>query len=92
MQTFCSFLIAHPSFPLPVNNVLPSTFPLSEDVFLLGLVPLLTFHSGIDFFKETAYEVDEQTTSDARKQVRWGRARDFIRKVAESTVKQTIAS
>jgi hypothetical protein len=86
MQTFCSFLIAHPSFPLPVNNVLPSTFPLSEDVFLLGLVPLLAFHSGIDFFKETAYEVDEQTTSDARKQVRWGRARDFIRKAAESTV------
>ncbi|KAI8336089.1 hypothetical protein BC941DRAFT_354347, partial [Chlamydoabsidia padenii] len=86
IQTFCTLLIAHPSFPLPVNNVLPSTYPLSEDVFLLGLIPLLSFHSGVDFFKETAYEVDEQTTADARKQVRWGRARDLIRKLAESSV------
>ncbi|CAO3599292.1 unnamed protein product [Absidia cylindrospora] len=84
IQTFCSCLIGHPSFPLPVNNVLPSSYPLSEDVLLLGLVPLRSFHSSVDFFKETAYEVDEQTTADARQQVRWCRAREFIRKIAES--------
>ncbi|KAI8082742.1 uncharacterized protein BX664DRAFT_338959 [Halteromyces radiatus] len=85
IQTFCSLLIGYPSFPVPVNNILPSVYPLSEDVLLLGLVPLIPFHASVDFFKETAYEVDEQVTSDARKQVRWGRVREFIRKMADST-------
>ncbi|KAI8091832.1 hypothetical protein BDF21DRAFT_310643, partial [Thamnidium elegans] len=73
VQSLLSIIISHSSFPDPVLNVLPSIYPLSEDMLLLGLLPLSRFHSKVDFFKETIYEADEQNTSQARKQVRWGR-------------------
>jgi hypothetical protein len=48
-------------------------------------MPLAPFHNKVDFFKETAYEVDDENSSQARKQVRWGRIRDMIKKIADST-------
>ncbi|GAA5806632.1 hypothetical protein HPULCUR_012175 [Helicostylum pulchrum] len=84
VQSLLSIIISHPSFPDPVLNVLPSTYPLSEDLLLLGLVPLSRFHTKVDFFKETVYEAEEQKTSQARKQVRWGRIRDMTKKLADS--------
>lgn len=79
-----SLLISHPSFPDPVLNVLPPTYPLSEDLLLLGIIPLAPFHIKVDFFKENAYEVDDEYTFQARKQVRWGRIRDMIKSIADS--------
>lgn len=64
--------------------MLPPTYPLSEDLSLLGLVPLYSFYRKVDFFKETAYEVDDEKSPEARKQVRWGRIRDMIKKIADS--------
>jgi hypothetical protein len=57
---------------------------MSEDLSLLGLVPLHSFHTKVDFFKETAYEVDDEKSPEARRQVRWGRIRDMIKKIADS--------
>lgn len=65
--------------------MLPTTYPLSEDLSLLGILPLAPFHDKVDFFKESAYEVNDENTSEARKQVRWGRIRDMIKKIADST-------
>ncbi|GAN08050.1 hypothetical protein MAM1_0187d07556 [Mucor ambiguus] len=84
IQSFLSLLISHPAFPDPVLNVLPPTYPMSEDLVLLGIMPLFSFHSHVDFFKETAYQVDDTKSSKARKQVRWGRVRDMIKKMADS--------
>jgi hypothetical protein len=84
IQSLLSLLISHPCFPDPVLNVLPPTYPMSEDLSLLGLVPLYSFHTKVDFFKETAYEVDDEKSPEARKQVRWGRIRDMIKKIADS--------
>ncbi|KAK4515807.1 uncharacterized protein ATC70_010762 [Mucor velutinosus] len=84
IQSFLSLLISHPAFPDPVLNVLPPTYPMSEDLVLLGIVPLFSFHSHVDFFKETAYQVDDTKSPEARKQVRWGRVRDMIKKMADS--------
>lgn len=84
IQSFLSLLISHPAFPDPVLNVLPPTYPMSEDLVLLGIMPLFSFHSHVDFFKETAYQVDDTKSSEARKQVRWGRVRDLIKKMADS--------
>lgn len=64
--------------------MLPPTYPLSEDLLLLGLVPLAQFHSKVDFFKESSYQVDDEQTFQARKQVRWGRIREMIKKMADS--------
>lgn len=85
IQSFLSLLISHPAFPDPVLNVLPPTYPMSEDLVLLGTMPLFSFHSHVDFFKETAYQVDDTKSSEARKQVRWGRVRDMIKKMADSS-------
>ncbi|KAL7318939.1 hypothetical protein PS15m_002121 [Mucor circinelloides] len=84
IQSFLSLLISHPSFPDPVLNVLPPTYPMSEDLVLLGIMPLFSFHSHVDFFKETAYQVDDTKSAEARKQVRWGRVRIMIKKIADS--------
>lgn len=65
-------------------NVLPPIYPLSEDLLLLGIIPLASFHKKVDFFKENAYEVDDEHTFEARKQVRWGRIRDMIKSIADS--------
>ncbi|KAI9254247.1 hypothetical protein BY458DRAFT_558857 [Sporodiniella umbellata] len=83
IQSLVSFLVSHRSFPDPVLNTLPLTFPLSEDLSLLGLVPLIRFHQKVDFFKEQNYESEQN--SEAKKQVRWGRIRDMIKKMADST-------
>lgn len=50
----------------------------------MGIVPLAPFHKKVDFFKENAYEVDDEKTFQARKQVRWGRIRDMIKSIADS--------
>lgn len=84
IQSLLSLLISHPSFPDPVLNVLPPTYPMSEDLVLLGIMPLFNFHSKVDFFKETAYQVDDEKNPEARKQVRWGRVREMIKKIADS--------
>ncbi|KAL9548782.1 hypothetical protein MBANPS3_005525 [Mucor bainieri] len=85
IQSLVSLLISHPAFPDPVLNVLPPTYPMSEDLVLLGILPLFAFHSHVDFFKETAYPVDDTKSPEARKQVRWGRVRDMIKKMADSS-------
>ncbi|KAI8098403.1 uncharacterized protein B0P05DRAFT_582736 [Gilbertella persicaria] len=85
IQSLLSLLISHPSFPDPVLHVLPPTYPVSEDLLLLGLIPLHSFHSQVDFFKEVMYEVMDETSPDARKQVRWGRIRGMIKKLADSS-------
>ncbi|CAO3633194.1 unnamed protein product [Cunninghamella blakesleeana] len=85
IQTFCSFLIGHPSFPQPFTDVPPTTYPLSEDILLLGVLPLISFHSSVDFFKEAAYSIDEKNSSDLRKQVRWERVRELMKKMADSS-------
>ncbi|KAI8149280.1 hypothetical protein BJV82DRAFT_587353 [Fennellomyces sp. T-0311] len=85
VQSFLSALINHPMFPDPVVNVLPITYPVSEDVLLLGVVPLMRFHSTVDFFKENAYELADESNVDARRQIRWGRVRELVKKIAEST-------
>ncbi|KAI9487252.1 MAG: hypothetical protein EXX96DRAFT_552387 [Benjaminiella poitrasii] len=85
IQSLLSLLINHPSFPDPVINVLPPTYPVSEDLILLGVVALSSFHSEVDFFKENVYEALDDNSSEARKQVRWGRVRNFIKKLADSS-------
>ncbi|KAI8997300.1 hypothetical protein BDB01DRAFT_30109 [Pilobolus umbonatus] len=84
IQSLLSILISHSSFPDPVLNVLPPTYPVSEDITLLGVVPLIDFHTKVDFFKENGYESLENSP-EARKQVRWGRIRDMIKKMADSS-------
>ena len=86
VQSFLSALIGHPMFPDPVVNVLPITYPVSEDVMLLGVVPLMRFHNTVDFFKENAYELADESNVDARRQIRWGRVRELVKKIADSTV------
>lgn len=54
---------------------------------MLGVLPLISFHSGVDFFKETAYSIDEHNSSDLRKQVRWERVRELMKKMADSSVR-----
>ncbi|KAG0169649.1 Smg-6, nonsense mediated mRNA decay factor [Apophysomyces sp. BC1015] len=83
VQSFVSFFISHPTFPDPLN-VLPITYPVSEDLLLLGLTPLAQFHATVDYFKENAYGVAEGIGEEARKQVRWGRVREFVKKIADS--------
>ncbi|CAO3701278.1 unnamed protein product [Rhizopus stolonifer] len=83
VQSLVSLLVSHPSFPDPVLNTLPSTFPISEDLHLLGLVPLISFHQTVDFFKEKVYESEQN--AEAKRQVRWGRVREMIKKMADST-------
>ncbi|KAG0784577.1 hypothetical protein G6F17_001667 [Rhizopus arrhizus] len=83
VQSFVSLLVSHPSFPDPVLNTLPSTYPISEDLQLLGVVPLTSFHQTVDFFKEQVYEAEQN--SEAKRQVRWGRVREMIKKMADST-------
>ncbi|OBZ90235.1 Protein SMG7 [Choanephora cucurbitarum] len=85
IQSLLSLLISHSSFPDPVLHVLPSTYPVSEDLLLLGLAPLYAFHSQVDFFKEAMYEVMDEKSPVARKQVRWGRIREMIKKFADSS-------
>ncbi|KAI9305637.1 hypothetical protein BJ944DRAFT_287659 [Cunninghamella echinulata] len=85
IQTFCSFLIGHSSFPQPFTDIPPSTYPLSEDILLLGVVPLFSFHNSVDFFKEASYPNDEKNGNDLRKQVRWERVRELMKKMADST-------
>ncbi|KAI9490328.1 hypothetical protein BDB00DRAFT_557706 [Zychaea mexicana] len=85
VQSFLSALINHPMFPDPVVNVLPISYPVSEDVMLLGMVPLLRFHATVDFFKENAYEAENESKIDARRQIRWGRVRELVKKIAESS-------
>ncbi|KAI9252957.1 hypothetical protein BDA99DRAFT_520507 [Phascolomyces articulosus] len=85
VQSFVSALINHPMFPDPVVNVLPVTYPVSEDVLLLGVVPLTRFHATVDFFKENAYDAIDESKIDARKQIRWGRVRELVKKIADST-------
>lgn len=72
-------------FPDPVD-VLPISYPVSEDILLLGMVPLARFHSTIDFFKENNYEGTDEFNVDARRQIRWGRIREFVKGMAESSV------
>ncbi|KAI7898506.1 uncharacterized protein BX663DRAFT_461889 [Cokeromyces recurvatus] len=85
IQSLLSLLINHPSFLDPVVNILPATYPLSEDLTLLGVLALSPFHSQVDFFKENVYEVLNDNSPEARKQVRWGRIRLFIKKLADSS-------
>lgn len=85
MQAFLSTVIAHPMFPDPVDHVLPITYPVSEDKVLLGVQPLARFHATVDFYKENGYE-DEG--SQARKQVRWGRVRELVKRLADSNVSE----
>lgn len=85
IQSLLSLIIGHPSFPDPVLNVLPPTYPLSEDLSLLGVVPLIQFHNKVDFFKEMSYDVVDENGAEARKQVRWGRTRGLIKKIADSS-------
>ncbi|ORX42799.1 hypothetical protein DM01DRAFT_1350199 [Hesseltinella vesiculosa] len=85
IQTFCSFLIGHPTFAQPLDAILPSQYPLSEDVLLLGQMPLAPFHLTVDFFKESGHQVDDPTSIVARQQVRWGRIRDLVRKMSETS-------
>ncbi|KAI7848856.1 hypothetical protein BDC45DRAFT_551570 [Circinella umbellata] len=85
VQSFVSALINHPMFPDPVVNVLPINYPVSEDVLLLGVVPLIRFHATVDFFKENAYDAVDESKMDARRQIRWGRVRDLVKKIADST-------
>jgi hypothetical protein len=40
----------------------------------------------VDYFKEQPYEVEGEHTFEARKQVRWGRIREWIKKMADSNV------
>ncbi|KAL0095928.1 hypothetical protein J3Q64DRAFT_1001243 [Phycomyces blakesleeanus] len=84
MQALLSFLISHVDFPDPVLHVLPITYPLSEDLLLLGVSPLASFHSTVDYFKEQSYDGAEQNGTEARKQIRWGRIREMVKKVADS--------
>ncbi|KAI8878948.1 hypothetical protein K501DRAFT_287620 [Backusella circina FSU 941] len=84
IQALLPILIAHPCFPDPVLNVLPTTYPLSEDLSLLGCAPFTQFHMHVDYFKEQPYEVEGEHTFEARKQVRWGRIREWIKKMADS--------
>lgn len=90
IQAFSSCLIAHPMFPDPVMHVLPPTYPISEDLTLLGVVPFSRFHGTVDYFKEVDYSDADESSVDARRNVRWGRVREFIRKIAESTVSHRI--
>lgn len=83
IQSLVSLLVSHPSFPDPVLNRLPPTYPISEDLQLLGLIPLTSFHQTVDFFKGQTYEAEQST--EAKKQVRWGRVREIIKKMADST-------
>ena len=87
IQSFCSIVINHPLFPVPANPVLPSQYPLSEDNLLLGVIPLIPFHKHVDFFKEIAHDVADPSSMLARQQVRWGRVRDLIRRMADSNVR-----
>lgn len=88
VQSLLSLLITHSSFPDPVLNTLPTTYPISEDLQLLGLVPLVSFHQTVDFFKEQVYSVDHST--EGKRQVRWGRVREMIKKMADSTVSNSL--
>ncbi|CDH53656.1 hypothetical protein RO3G_15814 [Lichtheimia corymbifera JMRC:FSU:9682] len=85
IQAFSSCLIAHPMFPDPVMHVLPPTYPISEDLTLLGVVPFARFHGTVDYFKEVDYSEADEASVDARRNIRWGRVRELIRKIAEST-------
>ncbi|KAI9007983.1 hypothetical protein CLU79DRAFT_777380 [Phycomyces nitens] len=84
MQALLSFLIGHVDFPDPVLHVLPITYPLSEDLLLLGVSPLTSFHYTVDYFKEHVYDGAEENATEARKQIRWGRIREMVKKVADS--------
>ena len=58
--------------------MLPPTYPLSEDLSLLGIIPLDAFHAKVDFFKETIQG------DGPRQQVRWGRIRDWVKRLADT--------
>ncbi|KAI9321728.1 hypothetical protein BX666DRAFT_1905040 [Dichotomocladium elegans] len=85
LQSFVSCLLGHPMFPDPVVNALPPTYPVSEDLVLLGVLPLARFHATVDFFKEVDYSSADESSVDARRHIRWGRVRELVRKLAESS-------
>lgn len=86
LQTFLVCIIGHSMFPDPITNVLPATYPVSEDLMLVGLMPLAKFHVTVDFFKENGYENIDEKSDAARAQTRWVRVREFAKKIAESSV------
>ncbi|KAI8984593.1 hypothetical protein BDF20DRAFT_860776 [Mycotypha africana] len=83
VQLLLALIIQNPSFPQQSDELqedYPSTtLPVSEDVILLGLKPLVSFHRTIDFSVLTGLSEQQQYN---RAHVRWSRVHDAVKKIA----------